>query len=142
MEDTKLTRSGDDTVSLSKRVSLANDDKSDLFVSIHLNSVADNPATEKNEFEECTGTEVCHFGPNTKQLAASFSKAISSSLSIADRGPKERPDLHVLRNTKCPALLLEICFIQKDITKLFSFANRLALIEAITKQIRKALNEV
>lgn len=79
-----------------------NSKQRDLDVSIHFNSGGG------------TGTEVLYY--SEKALSAKVSKAIADALGLRDRGAKQRKELYVLRNTKKPAILLEICFVdsQKD----------------------------
>jgi N-acetylmuramoyl-L-alanine amidase len=114
----------------SVRAQKANELKADLFISLHLNGA---------ENKQATGTEVCHHGPATKALAADLSGRISTALGTVNRGPKERPDLGVLRATKMPALLIEFCFIEKDIEKLFDKNLRKSAIITIADFIQEVL---
>lgn len=104
--DTMLTRKDDTFISLSERVSKANNMKADLFVSLHHNSFSGTSATAR-------GTEVCIYSLKNeanKNLAAKMSKAISFLFDVRDRGVKERPGLYVLKRTKMPAILIEFLF--------------------------------
>ena len=75
----------------------------DLFVSIHCNS-ASNP--------DAYGTETfCYrFGGESEKLANCIQKQIVSSMELGDRGIKEG-NFAVLRDTNCPAVLVECAFI-------------------------------
>jgi N-acetylmuramoyl-L-alanine amidase len=115
----------------SVRAQKANELKADLFISLHLNSA---------ENKEATGTEVCYFGRATRDMAADLSGRISAALGTVNRGPKERPDLGVLRRTKMPALLIEFCFIEKDIEKIFDKNLRKSAIISIADYIREVLS--
>lgn len=68
-----------------------------LDVSIHLNAGGG------------TGVEVLYY--DQKQLASVISQSIATSLGIRDRGAKQRKDLYFLNQTKHPAILIEVCFI-------------------------------
>lgn len=89
----------------------------DIFVSIHCNSAANTSAN---------GTETLVYGltcGNSVILANCIQKQIVHSLSMTDRGIKERPDLCVLRETNMPAVLVETAFISNE-KDAFKLANR------------------
>lgn len=90
------------TNDLADRVALANKQKLDLFVSLHLNAVADSRAN---------GVETYSY--NTSGQSYTYSKAIQAELvkSIGwyDRKCKTA-NFAVLRNTKAPAVLVELGF--------------------------------
>ena len=92
--------------SLSFRCNTANKSKADLFISIHFNAF--NGAAH--------GSEVYAISKTGKQIARKILDGIVS-MGYRDRGVKAGSRLHVLRNTKMVALLIEGCFIdsQKDI---------------------------
>ena len=102
-----LTRNGDiDTDALDFRAGLANANQADLFVSIHANS-AENPAAH--------GTEVYHY-PGSEEgqwLAGLIQSRLVAELKTADRGVKEA-NFQVLRETVCPAVLVEVAFISNE----------------------------
>lgn len=75
-----------------------------LHLSFHLNSASSN----------ATGTEVLHYGDETKELATKVSAAVAKTLGIKDRGAKERKDLYFLRKTNSHAILIEVCFISSE----------------------------
>jgi len=98
-----LTRQDDSRVELADRVKIANDNGADYFVSIHNNS-ASNPAA--------TGTETFAF-PNSDRgtkLADAVQRSLVNEIKLANRGVKHK-GLFVLKNTKMPAILVEIAFI-------------------------------
>ena len=75
----------------------------DLFVSIHCNAAANT---------EAHGTETfCYkFGGDSERLANCIQNQILKALGTGDRGIKEG-DFAVLRDTHCPAVLVETAFI-------------------------------
>ena len=89
--------------SLGEISSTANAWGADLFISIHCNSAASDAAT---------GTETFCFPGSQKGnwLATCIQKQIVDSVCTVDRGVKEA-SFHVLRNTDCPAVLVELAFI-------------------------------
>ncbi|OFI05568.1 autolytic lysozyme [Clostridium acetireducens DSM 10703] len=107
--------------SLYKRVNTANNNKVDLFVSIHFNAGGGN------------GTEVFAISPVGRLIAKRVVDNISI-LGFKNRGVKDGRMLYVLKNTIAPAILIEGCFIDsKEDMKLYngeSMAN--AIIKAIT----------
>ena len=92
-----------------------------LDVSIHLNSGGG------------TGCEVLYY--DQKALAAKVSEAIADVAGWKNRGAKERKDLYFLRNTKAPAILIEVCFIdsKSDMAKLNAKMDSIA--NAIVKSL-------
>ena len=101
--DAILTRRGDSKVELADRVKMANDNNADCFISIHINSASNSTAT---------GTETFAF-PNSvlgTKLAEAVQKALVNEINLADRGVKHK-NFYVLKNTKMPAVLVEVAFI-------------------------------
>ena len=98
-----FTRVGDERVSLDKRVQIANESKADFFISIHINS-ASNP--------KATGTETFAYkaGVEGDRLAHSIQNNLVQAIGLADRGVKYN-SLQVVRETKMPAALTEVGFI-------------------------------
>lgn len=128
-----FTREGDVRVSLDKRVQIANNAKADYFVSIHINS-ASNP--------EATGTETFAYRAGTEgdKLAHSIQKELVQAINLADRGVKYN-SLKVVRETKMPAALVEVAFInnpkEEKLLKNDEFLERAAV--GIAKGILKHL---
>lgn len=86
-----------------------------------------------------TGTEVFHFVGTTAvniARARTLSKAVAQALALPDRGPKPDTEsavrsLGILRYTPCPALLLEVSFLNpRDLT--VYRARKQAVADAIT----------
>lgn len=98
-----MTRQDDSRVELADRVKMANNNGADYFVSIHVNS-ASNPVA--------TGTETFAF-PNSvlgTRLADAVQRALVNEIGLANRGVKHK-GFYVLKNTKMPAILVEVAFI-------------------------------
>lgn len=98
-----LTRSDDITVSLPERVRAASNARADAFVSIHANASRSGGPT---------GTETLYADtvPMSKVLAEYIQTALVSQIGQFDRGARERNDLMVIREAKCPACLVEVVF--------------------------------
>lgn len=121
-----LTRTGDiATDELGFRAELANANDADVFISLHANSVG-NPAAH--------GTEVYHYpgSDRGRRLAACLQRRLVAELGTADRGVKPA-NFQVLRQTDCPAALVEVAFISNasDRRLLTGYAGRLAAAVAI-----------
>ena len=112
-----MTREDDTTLTLAYRTELANEIDTDIFVSVHNNSVS-NPNT--------SGTEVLYFPSSTDtrsmEMARITQKHLIAAVGTVNRGIKPRPDLYVLRTSNMPAILLEGGFVtnQAEATKLNS----------------------
>lgn len=129
-----LTRSGDTYPTLQERTKLANSLNANLFVSIHANSVAagsnNNPS----------GTETYYTRQESLQFANIVHKYLVPATGLQDRGVRQS-SLHVTRETKMPAILLECGYLSntKDEALLYSedFQKRVA--EAVVAGIKEYL---
>lgn len=92
------------TTSLAERVRMANEWPADYFISIHCNS---NPNPAIN------GTEVYIYKYFTQAhwLAQHVMNGITQIVGTNNNGIIERPSLYVLRNTKMPAILVELAYL-------------------------------
>lgn len=107
-----MTRQDDTFVSLEKRAELANEQKPDLFLSIHYNSA---PSAEAN------GVEVFYFNSKenktrtlkSKKAAQAILKNVIKITSANSRGVKSGNFL-VIRETKVPAILIEGGFLSNQ----------------------------
>ena len=98
------TRESDSFYSLEQRTNKANKNSCDYFISIHMNSSTNKTAK---------GSETWVYDSNSKiyNLAQNLSSNLSTNLKTPNRGVKESKKFSVLKNTKMPALILEIDFI-------------------------------
>lgn len=106
---------------LKEAVTLSNNKKADLFVSIHLNAGG-------GEGVECYTWK----GEKTK-VAINICKNIAA-LGYKNRGVKNGSHFYVVKNTTAPAVLVECCFVdnKKDAEKY----NAYKMAEAIYKAIK------
>lgn len=115
---------------LKKIVSKCNAHTVDLDVSIHFNS----GANDRNGNGKTTGTEVFVYSSASK--AKTYAQNIANSiygLGFKNRGVKYSTSLYVLKNTKSPSLLIEVCFVDDaDDVKLY---NADLVAQAIVKGI-------
>lgn len=121
-----LTRTGDiEMDDLFFRAGLANANQADVFVSIHANSAMN---------EAAHGTEVYHYPGSVQgqRLAACIHARLVAGVNTADRGVKEA-NFQVLRETDCPAVLVEVAFISNEADRLLlsSYAGQLGAALAI-----------
>ena len=86
----------------------------DLDVSIHLNAGGGS------------GPEVCYITQG--ELAAEVSAAIAAASGLPDRGKRSRPELFFLANTRAPAILVELLFVdhQADAAAYHEYTNAMA----------------
>ena len=105
------TRDNDKYYSLDYRTKKANNENCDYFISIHLNSATNTSAK---------GCEVWIYNENSKlqTLANSLCNNLATKMNTPNRGVKYSKKLSVLKNSKMPALLIEIDFISnKEVEK-------------------------
>jgi len=125
------TRTTDTTVSLSARSSFENNNSYDYFVSFHRNAF-NNKASGAETFTYYKSSK------KSKELAKIVQSKLIS-LGFTNRGTKEA-NFHVLRETKAPAILIEMGFIDNvEDNKLFD-CKRNEIIKAITQAILSQLN--
>jgi N-acetylmuramoyl-L-alanine amidase len=98
-----LTRAEDLEILLQPRVDVANLRNSDLFISIHCNSMPPNN-------EHIKGIETYYTTPQSKELADVLHQYLVKELKAPDRRVRKR-GLFVTRKTKMPSVLLEIGFV-------------------------------
>lgn len=96
-----MTREDDSRVELSDRTGLANEKSAAVFISIHCNYCEDSA--------KIRGTE-CYYmesSDESRTIAERISAKFDEELKIKSRGVKTE-DFHVLRQTKMPAVLVEL----------------------------------
>lgn len=126
-----LTRKGDEYLSLFDRVRIANELKPKLFISIHHNA-GKGRGFESFVARNAMGSEV--------ELQTKIHIAlqdVSFKYSFPVRQPK-REDYFVLVNTNCPAILLEIAFLDNkdDVALVYNWSFKLDVVSAIARVIR------
>lgn len=87
---------------LKAAVDLANNNKADLFISIHLNGGGGH------------GTEIYTWKGSPKPKAFNILKRFER-MGFSNRGIKDGSHLYVIKNTKCEAMLIEVCFVANEI---------------------------
>ncbi|MGI5823574.1 MAG: N-acetylmuramoyl-L-alanine amidase [Dethiobacteria bacterium] len=101
-----LTREGDYYVDLPTRAIMANDRRSEIFVSIHSNAALNNPVAN--------GTSTYTYDGWQKEerayLSALLQEELVSALGLRNIGIF-RENFAVLRNTQMPAALVEVAFV-------------------------------
>lgn len=103
-EDVVLTRDNDKAVTLQQRTQLENNSKANYFVSIHRNAVARNKAD---------GVET--YSISTTGVSRTLAENVQAELKKIFRDRKcKTSNFYVLKNTKAPAILVEVGFIDSD----------------------------
>lgn len=105
---------------LKDAVNVANKNKADLFISIHLNAGGG------------TGVECYTWKGEKLPLAEKICENISK-LGFKNRGIKDGSSLYVIRKTKCKSILVECCFLdnEQDCEKYDTNEMALAIYNAI-----------
>jgi len=98
-----FTRTTDVFTELSDRAAKANTAGADYFVSIHINSATNAAANGTETYAYATGGK-------GEKLAKAIQANLVSTIGLTDRGAKTA-NFAVLRETKMPAALTEVCFI-------------------------------
>ena len=101
-------RQATDIEELKERCEVANREKADIFISIHMDSFT-NPAARGT-----TGYYFSQGSPDSKKLADCIRKALCEELKTPSRGTQPC-NFYVVRNTDMPATLIELAFISNAI---------------------------
>ncbi|MFW7951290.1 N-acetylmuramoyl-L-alanine amidase [Vagococcus fluvialis] len=125
------TRTDDSFVSLESRANMSNSGNYDLFVSLHRNSAANMSATGMETFvwRKVSSMEL--------NLANKVQSKVAS-IGFVDRGVKEG-DFYVIRETYCPAVLIEMGFILNDEDNRIFDTKQEALVTIIVDSILEVL---
>ncbi len=122
------TRKDDRYLSLDDRAKSSNEFNSDSFISIHVND-ANNPAAHGLEtFHDIGSVE------GNKLATIMQNELVSQGLFTANRGVKAAR-FYVLRYTKAPAILIELCFIRNKADMDLLINNFEKFAQAIAKAI-------
>lgn len=136
-ENVYYTRVTDDTISLSDRSNKENSGNYDYFVSIHRNAY--QPEAAKG-----VETHIYAIGGTAEQLANKVNEEIVKN-GFVNRGVKVS-NFHVLRETKCPAILLEVGFIDNTSDNSLFESNFEKIVQSIVKgcllQIGKEISDI
>ncbi|GIO30990.1 MULTISPECIES: N-acetylmuramoyl-L-alanine amidase family protein [Paenibacillus] len=129
--DVVLTRSDDTFLELKDRAKIANDLKADVFVSIHGNSAGSSAAS---------GSETYYQRDASKSLANVLNKYLAKTTGLPDRGVRYG-NFHVIRETKMPAVLLEVGYLsnKNDEAALFSESFQQRVAQGIADGIKEYL---
>ncbi len=92
------------STSLATRVNMANNWHADYFLSIHANA---------NTNPNIQGSEMYVYAQNTQSywLAEHLLKTMVKTVVTKDNGVRLNPSLYVLRNTRMPAVLVELAYL-------------------------------
>ena len=127
-----MTRRNDTALSLKERVNIADKSDANAFVSIHGNSFSASSNGTETFYYSAASTRV----QDSEQLATFIQNRLYPALGTKNRGVR-KGNLHVLRENRLPAALVELGFIsnKEDASKLSSNYYRDKAAEAITQGI-------
>ncbi|MDA0811306.1 MAG: N-acetylmuramoyl-L-alanine amidase [Verrucomicrobia bacterium] len=154
----RMTRNGDDTVELSDRIDIANEQANHLLVSVHLNHTAEPSVSGietfywldqslsvtkavREQYEAPTGVPLTD--SRSELLAQSVQENLIQVTGAHDRGKKEE-SFFVLRNSNAPAILIECGFVSnpQEAEHIVTSGYRKRLARGIGNGITAFLNEV
>ncbi len=128
-----MTRRSDETLSLARRVEIANEKNADIYVSIHIN------ASVKTEIK---GIETHYYTEKGYNVAKIIHEELIENIDTEDRG-LFKSKFYVINHTEAPAVLLELGFISNEYerSKLCSDTRQKESAEAIAEGIINYLTE-
>ena len=126
-----MVRNNDTTVSLEERVDFSENNKADVFVSIHVNS---------SVTPEGNGLETHYYTPQSYDFAQIVHKEFTSAIKAKDRG-LFKSKFYVINHTTCPSILIETGFISnpEEREELLTTQRKQKTAESIAKGILKYL---
>jgi N-acetylmuramoyl-L-alanine amidase len=131
--DVIMTREDDRFITLKDRCVIANNNRSNYFISVHHNASANQAAR---------GSESLVYDlMRVPVINKTIAKTLPKATGFLTRGVKERKNLYVLRRTIMPAILLEIGFISNPREAIMcqnkAFQDKVAkeLVESIKKYL-------
>ena len=125
------TRTSDRTLSLDARSGLENKHKYDYFISFHRNAYKPEVGTGVESYTYLKG------GSRANNLARQIQKNLAA-VGFIDRGIKGA-NFHVLRETKAPAILIELGFIDNSKDNDLFDNKRSEIIKGLAKAILDAV---
>ena len=130
-----MTRREDVAVDLQTRADIANQAGSNLFVSIHANSISLSRP-------DVNGIESYYASESGRRLAATLQASMLAATGMRDRGVKQAR-FYVLRQTTMPAALVETGFVTgaQDAPRLADPAWRETMAQAIARGILQYLQQ-
>ena len=114
-----MTRDCDGYVPLEERTKIAKEADADIFVSIHLNSIPDIPM----EIYKNRGTSVYYFNNNSKKLAETVEKSVTSHLKTRKDGVKTA-SFAVIRPTDYVGILVEVAYMTNPLDSVLYTSKR------------------
>lgn len=105
-----MTRECDGFISLEDRIKIAQKNGTDIFISIHLNSIPDI----KMDIHKNKGTSVYYYNSNSKELAKYIEENVSDNINTRKDGVKSA-SFAVIRPTEYVGVLVEIAYMTNPI---------------------------
>jgi N-acetylmuramoyl-L-alanine amidase len=99
-----MTRTGDQAVSLEERVRIANENKVQILLSIHNNSLPDG----RDPWQE-HGTSSYYYHPQSTELSQYLNNSLASTMNLSNIGNRFQ-NLALARPSAMPAVLAEVGF--------------------------------
>ena len=129
-----LTRSEDRFISLAERVEISKSISPNLFVSVHVNAIATNPAMD--------GLQTYHYSSNGYKVAKVMHKELLDQVKMPNRNIRKAA-FWVCKYTKAPSVLLELGFMtnKKERKKIVTEDYQDKLAKAIASGIIKYINQ-
>ena len=105
------TRTGDQTLTLANRYTLANSVNADIFISVHINSYKSTSTGTETLYSRDRNALTQKGNISSLELASAMQQAACVATGFTNRGLVNRPNLQVLKYTNMPACLIEYGFI-------------------------------
>ena len=128
------TREGDDAISLSDRVEVANQSNADLFLSLHIN---------QHDDEAQQGLEAYYSTQNAQSdLSEKYSQQFIQNITLTEAGKSavKQAGFLVLKTAPCPSVLLNLGFLSNPQESAFLASEKTQ--RQLASQIVQTINEI
>jgi N-acetylmuramoyl-L-alanine amidase len=132
-----LTRETDEFVDNNHRADIANENKAEIFISIHGNAMENN--------NSINGIQVLYY-PNREGANSTLAQIILDEMvkdtGAIDKGIVDREDLIVLNQTKMPAIIIEYGFLSNEDEEKLLLTNSYQdkVVSSIAEGLKKYFN--
>ena len=133
-----MTRETDKNVPLQERVKIANDNNTQIFISIHANALPDSLLNK-----EITGSEVYYFYPQAKDFSQKLLESINKNTGNTN-GKIRAESFAVVRNTNAVSVLIETGYMidPEENSKLITNNYQDKIVDGIIDGIERYLNDI
>lgn len=134
-----MTRNTDVFIALQDRAKIANENKADIFISLHCNSIPNNTAIKGVQVLYCPAYESSLKTGDNYPFAEAIMEEFLKGTGAVNKGIIRRPELYVLNKTSMPAVIVEMGFLTnpEEAIKLQDSSYQNIITQSIVKGVER-----